>query len=213
MEPKGRDHDERRQGELQHQTETNFAHRPFGLRSAAPESVAVFHFGALQLVVSRPEQEARQTISRRIRPRGTNPPARCSLRGFSRSAWRRRSAGEGLKARMSPIGPRWGSFDSGRRGMGLKRTRHDALGKCQRRHGDDHRQADDAQPEPEIRWRFFRVVHLKGTPEQPSRFPISSQSLRGQAHLRAFNRIERHRRANPSEAFGLPRHGRRPPRA
>jgi len=151
--------------------------------------------------------------SRWIRPGEPIPPAQCSPSGFSCSGWRRRPAGKGLKARMSPAGPQWGSFDSGRRGVGLKRTRHDALGKCQRRHGDDHRQADDGQPEPEIERRLFRVVHLKGTPEPPSRFPISRRSLRGQAFSRAFNRLERHRRANPSRSFGLSRHGRRRPHA
>lgn len=60
VEPKRRDDDEGRQRELECQTETNLVRRFFGRCPAAPESIAMFHFGSLQWVAREPQQEARQ---------------------------------------------------------------------------------------------------------------------------------------------------------
>jgi hypothetical protein len=126
-----------------------------------------------------------------LRARGTNRPARCSPCGFSSGA-RRRPAGRGLKAQTSPIGAAGGALSFERacfdrfsyrcpsmgRGAGLERIRRDPLRKCQGRHGDDDRQADDGEPKPEVQRRLFRICHHERDARAVARFPIVSDKAR-----------------------------------
>lgn len=72
---------------------------------------------------------------------------------------------------------------SARAGAALKHVRHHAFGEGQRRHGDDHRQADNGQPEPEIQRRLFAMYHPERDARMASEFPCSGD----QRHHRRFS--------------------------